>query len=315
MAQFWNKLKGGLRRARRPVLYVLAGIGAFAVAVAVLFFGAAFGVLWALSSGGARATVSLPTGKDTPPIVLDVQSAGVGQELQKQALAGQVNTTLDVYAMPFGIKVVSVNLSAQIPLAALLGGALPGVAPNVPRPAPGTPSGVLPQGSPPSTASGGQAFNAPELLFGPLANRTLQDAVASVPSSELTRLLGPDYQAILRQLYANDQMRTLGQLFAQDPQGFLQRVKQTVPRTQVEAMVQQAFQPLASMSTSDIQAMLPPDQLSAILGNDYKAFMDRMSGGDPRKTMASAIADDPTKLLDLLQRLDSAAQRGVLPSR
>ncbi|MEK7681319.1 MAG: hypothetical protein AAB369_00655, partial [Chloroflexota bacterium] len=149
MAKLWGRLTGGLARARRPLVHVLAVIGGITVAVAVLFFGAAFGVLWALSSGGARATVSLPTGKDTPPIVLDVQSAGVGQELQKQALAGQVNTTLDVYAMPFGIKVVSVNLSAQIPLAALLGGALPGVAPSAPRPTPGTPSGAA-TGAPPA---------------------------------------------------------------------------------------------------------------------------------------------------------------------
>ncbi|MDO8751378.1 MAG: hypothetical protein Q7K03_09600 [Dehalococcoidia bacterium] len=306
MAKLSSRLAGGLARARRLLFYVLAVIGGITVAAVVLFFGAAFGVLWALSSGGARATVSLPSNRGAEPLVLDIQSARVGQELQKQALAGQVNTTLEVYAWPLGFRVLSVNLAAQIPLASLLSGGLPGGLPGVPSPAPG---------APPATRAGAQAFSAPDLLFGPLANKTLQDALASVPSSELTSLLGGAYQAILPGLYDGNQGMTLGQVFARDPKGFLQRVKQFVPRTQLEATVQRSLQPLASMSVSDIQAMLPPDQLRAILGNDYKAFMDRMSGGDPRKTMASAIADDPTKLLDLLQRLDSAAQRGVLPTR
>ena len=314
MAKLWGRLTGGLARARRPFVYALAVIGGITVAVVVLLFGAAFGVLWALSSGGARATVSLPSNRGAEPLVLDIQSARVGQELQKQALAGQVNTTVEVYAWPLGFRVLSVNLAAQIPLASLLGGGLPGGLSTGPRPAPGTPSGAA-TGAPPAAGTGAQAFSAPDLLFGPLASKTLQDALASVPSSELSGLLGGAYQAILPGLYDGNQGMTLGQVFARDPQTFLQRVKQFVPRAQLEATIQKSFQPLASMSVSDIQAMLPPDQLRAVLGDDYKAFMDRMSGGDPKKTLAQAIADDPTKLLDLLPRLDSAAQRGVLPTR
>ena len=314
MATLSSRRAGGLARARRLLLYVLAVIGGITVAVVVLFFGAAFGVLWALSSGGARATVTVPSGRDAPPLVLDIQSARVGQELQKQALAGQVNTTLEVYAWPLGFRVLSVNLSAQIPLASLLSGGLPGGLPGGPSPAPGAPTGA-PTGAQPAAGAGGQAFSAPDLLFGPLASKTFQDALASVPSSELTSLLGSNYQAILPRLYDGNQGMTLGQVFARDPQTFLQRVKQFVPRTQLEATVQRSLQPLAAMSVSDIQAMLPPDQLRAILGDDYKAFMDRMSGGDQKKTLAQVIADDPTRLLELLQRLDSAAQRGVLPTR
>jgi len=126
-------------------------------------------------------------------------------------------------------------------------------------------------------------------------------------------MLGPDYQAILRQLYADDRTRTLAQVFLQDPQGFLQRVKQTVPRAQIEGMMQQSFQPFASMTSSDLQLLLPPDQLKAILGDDYQAVMARLSGGDPRKSLASAIAEDPTRLLELVPRLQDAARRGVLP--
>ncbi|GEM_PF-6014174 len=314
MAKLWRRLAGELARARRPLLYVLAAIGGITVAAVVLFFGAAFGVLWALSNGGARATVSLPSNRGAEPLVLDVQSARVGQELQKQALAGQVNTNVDVYAWPLGFRVLSVNLAAQIPLAALLSGGLPGGLASSPRPVAGAPSGAT-TGAPPATRAGAQAFSAPDLLFGPLASKTLQDALASVPSSELSGLLGGAYQAILPGLYDGNQGMTLAQVFARDPQTFLQRVKQSVPRAQLEATIQKSFQPLASMSVSDLQAMLPPDQLRAILGDDYKAFMDRMSGGDPRRSLAQVIADDPTKLLDLLPRLDSAAQRGVLPMR
>lgn len=313
--QALGKIKGGLKRARRPVLFVLAGIGAAVVAAVILLVGGALGVLWTFSRGDARATVTLPSDKGGPPIVLDIQGARLAQEMQKQATAGLVEATVDLYAGPFNIKVVSLNLSARIPLAALLGGGLPGGPPPVGLPFGGPGRPPSPGGPPPTTmGAAGQEGAIAGMLFGPLADRTLPDALSSVPAGELARVLGPDYRAILPQLYADDRVKTLAQVFAQDPQGFLQRVKQTMPRAQIEGMVQQSFPPFASMTSNDIQGLLPPDQIRAVLGDDYQAFLTRLSGGDPRKTLATAIADDPARLLELMTRLQDAAQRGALPT-
>ena len=132
-------------------------------------------------------------------------------------------------------------------------------------------------------------------LFGPDADRTMNQLLATKSAPELTAMFGPNYQQTLNGLFAGRTNQTLGQVFAQDREAVFRAL---TPQA-LDGMAGKLFGAVADQTMPMLLQWMPPQQLREMLGENYGDALNRLYGGSSAKTLRQVFVENPGRMIDV----------------